>query len=173
MRATVALDFPELRGILVTPETATFLRRIVSEIQQYSRPDDPVAEFPTMPVLYMLAHRTPSTFAYIHYIDVTPDDIYTRDAQMLEQDPPAVIVILVRSEAELKEGEINFRNGRRSGERALWETLRNLSSRYEVVDRLETPNANQPVEVWVRRQTGPGSFHEFRFERDEVVKVRH
>lgn len=151
LRASVALDFPELRGIQVTPETAAFLRRLVGDIQQYSRPSDPIAEFGTMPILYTLAHRTPMTFSYIHYIDVTPDYIYRTDALRLQHDPPAVIVFLSRSEAELKEDEINFRNGRRSGERWLWEMLKALSCNYQVADVLQTPNTNQRFEVWVRQ----------------------
>jgi hypothetical protein len=147
----VALDFPELRGIRVTPETATFLQRLVGDIQQHSRPSDLIAEFPTMPILYTLAHRTPMTFAYIHYIDVTPDYIYRTDTLRLEHDPPVVIVFLSRSEAELNEDEINFRNGRRSDERGLWETLKALTCNYQVADVLQTPNTNQRVEVWVRQ----------------------
>ena len=151
LRASVALDFPELRGIRVTPETATFLQRLVGDIQQHSRPSDLIAEFPTMPILYTLAHRTPMTFAYIHYIDVTPDYIYRTDTLRLEHDPPVVIVFLSRSEAELNEGEINFRNGRRSDERGLWGTLKALTCNYQVADVLQTPNTNQRVEVWVRQ----------------------
>jgi hypothetical protein len=154
-RAAVVLDFPELRGIQVTPETAIVLQRLVGDIQQYSRPGDPIAEFPTMPILYTLAHRTPMTFAYIHYIDTTPDDIYRTDAQRLKHDPPAVLVLLSRSEAQIKEGEINFRNGQRSGERDLWETLKALSCKYQVVDELQTPMTKQRLEVWSRRQSGP------------------
>lgn len=152
-RASVALDFPELRGIRVTPETANFMNRLIADIRQYSRPSDPIAEFPTMPILYMLAHRAPATFAFIHYIDVTPDYIYRRDTEKLKSDPPAVIVFLGRSEAELREDEINFRNGRRSAERDLWETLHALNCNYQVGDVLETPNTKQRFEVWVRRST--------------------
>jgi hypothetical protein len=150
LRASATLDFPELCGIKVTPETAAFLRRVVGDIQQYSRPNDPIAEFSTMPILYTLAHRTPMTFAYIHYIDVTPDYVYRIDARKLEKDPPAVIVFLRRSEAEFKEDELNFRNGRRSAERELWETIRTLGCKYRIVDLLQTPNTNQTFEVWAR-----------------------
>jgi hypothetical protein len=156
LRASVALDSPELRGIHVTPETAAFLKRLVDDIQQYSRPGDPIAEFPTMPILYILAHRTPLTFAYIHYIDVTPDYIYHGDTLKLEHDAPAVIVFLRRSEAEFREDEINFRNGRRSAERELWETLDSLSCNYQLADVLQTPNTQQRFEVWVK-QSGKGA----------------
>ena len=150
-RASVVPDFPELRGIKVTPETAVFLRRVIGDIQLHSGANDSIAEFPTMPILYTLAHRVPMTFAYVHYIDVTPDRIYRMDARTLEQNPPAVMVLLDRSEQEFREGEVNFRNGRRSSERELWHTLEALSCNYDVVDVLQTPNNNQKLEVWARQ----------------------
>jgi hypothetical protein len=104
----------------------------------------------------MLAHRAPTTFAFIHYIDVTPDYIYRQDTEKLKSDPPAVIVFLGRSEAELKEDEVNFRNGKRSAERDLWETLHALNCNYQVGDVLETPNTKQRFEVWVRRSAPAG-----------------
>lgn len=150
-RATVEPSFPELRGIRVTPETGLFLERVVADIQNNSRPDEPVAESCCMPILYLLAHRAPATFAYVHYIDVTPDDVYRDDAQRLEKNPPAVVVMLERSEEELREGEVYFRGGKPSGERALWAVLRNLGPGYRLADVLTTPNNNKRVEVWVRQ----------------------
>jgi hypothetical protein len=150
-RATVEPNFPELRGIRVTPETDRFLERVVADIQHNSRPDEPVAEFCCMPILYLLAHRAPATFAYVHYIDVTPDDVYRADAERLETNPPAVVVTLERSEEEVREGEINFRGGKPSGERTLWTVLRNLGPGYRLADILTTPNTNKRVEVWVRQ----------------------
>jgi hypothetical protein len=149
--ATVETNFPELRGIRVTPETDRFLERVVADIQRNSRPDEPVAEFCCMPILYLLAHRAPATFGYVHYIDVTPDDVYRADAERLEKNPPAVIVTVERSEEELREGEMYFRGGKPSGERTLWTVLRNLGSRYRLADTLTTPNTNKRVEVWVRQ----------------------
>ncbi len=150
-RATVEPSFPELRGIKVTPETDRFLERLVADIQENSLPDQPVAEFCCMPILYLLAHRLPATFADVHYIDVTPDDVYRADAELLRTNPPAVVVILERSEEEVREGEINFRGGKPSGERALWAVLRNLEPEYRLADTLATPNTNKRVEVWVKR----------------------
>lgn len=150
-RATAELPYPELRGIKVTPETAGFVERLVADIQQHSRPDEPVAEFCCMPILYLLAHRQPATFAYAHYIDVTPDDVFREDAQRLVINPPAVVVTLVRSEEELREGEIYFRGGKPSGERLLSTALKNLAPRYRLEDVLTTPITNKRVEVWVRQ----------------------
>lgn len=151
-KATVVPSFPELRGIEVTPETEHFLERAVADIQENSLPDQPVAEFCCMPILYLLAHRLPATFADVHYIDVTPDSIYRADEEMIEKTPPAVVVTVERSEEEIREGEIYFRGGKPSGERALWAVLRNLGPEYRLADTLATPNANKRVEVWVKRK---------------------
>jgi hypothetical protein len=150
-RATVKPNFPELRGIRVTPETDRFLERLVTDIQRDSRPDESVAEFCCMPILYLLAHRAPATFAYVHYIDVTPDSVYQADAERLRENPPAVVVTVERTEEELREGEIYFRDGKPSGERMLWIMLRNLEPGYRLSDTLTTPNNNKRVEVWVRK----------------------
>jgi len=144
-------NFPELRGLRVTPETNRFIERVVADIENHSRPDEPVAEFCCMPMLYQLAHRVPATFAYVHYIDVTPDYIYRADLERLQMNPPAVVVILERSDAQLREGEIIFRGGKPSGERDLWTVLRNLGPGYRLADTLTTPNTNKPVDVWVRQ----------------------
>ncbi len=150
-RATVKPNFPELRGIRVTPETDRFLERLVADIQRDSRPDESVAEFCCMPILYLLAHRAPATFAYVHYIDVTPDSVYQADAERLRENPPAVVVTVERTEEELREGEIYFRDGKPSGERMLWIMLRNLGPGYRLSDTLTTPNNSKRVEVWVRK----------------------
>jgi hypothetical protein len=52
--------------------------------------------------------------------------VYRADAERLEKNPPAVVIIFERSDEELREGEINFRGGKPSGERTLWKVLRNL-----------------------------------------------
>ncbi len=150
-RATVEPKFPELRGIKVTPETEFFLERVVSDIQKNSGPDDPVAEFCCMPILYLLAHRLPATFGYVHYIDVTPDFVYRADAQRLEENLPAVVVTVERSEEQLREGEVYFRGGKPSGERGLWNVLRKFGPEYRLADSLAAPNTNKQVEVWVRQ----------------------
>lgn len=151
-KATVAPNFPELRGIEVTPETERFLERAVADIQENSLPDQPVAEFCCMPILYLLTHRLPATFADVHYIDVTPDSIYRADEEIIEKTPPAVVVTVERSEEEIREGEVYFRGGKPSGERALWAVLRNLEPEYRLADTLATPNTNKRVEVWVKRK---------------------
>jgi hypothetical protein len=149
--ANVALKFPELEGIRVTPQTAAIVERLVDDVRAHSTSSDAIAEFPSMPVLYLLSHRQPSTFGFVHFIDVTSDNVYARDAEKLRRDPPMVIIFMSYSEAQLREGEINWRNGRRSGERLLASALDALRSQYEVVDILQAPYTGRSIEVWARK----------------------
>lgn len=149
--ANVALKFPELEGIRVTPQTAAIVERLVEDIQAHSTSSEKIAEFPSMPILYLLSHRQPSTFAFVHFVDVTSDAVYAREAEKLRREPPVVIVFMSYSEAQLREGEMNWRNGRRGGERLLASALDSLRSQYEVVDVLEAPHTGRTIEVWARK----------------------
>jgi hypothetical protein len=150
-KANIALKFPELKGIRVTPQTAAIVERVVDDIDAHSKSSDEVAEFPSMPVLYLLSHRQPSSFGVVHFVDVTSDDVYARDAEKLRRNPPAVIVFMSYSEPQLREGEINWRNGRHSGERLLASALGALRSQYQVVDDLPAPYTGRQIEVWARK----------------------
>jgi hypothetical protein len=145
------MAFPELEGIRVTPETAAFITRAVDDIREHSKPSDPIAELSGMPVLYLLSHRSPATLGYVHFIDVTPDDVYVRDAETLREHPPAVIVFMDYDEAKLREGEINWRNGRRSGERVLASAVESLRNQYKFIDVLQIPRTGGQLEVWGRQ----------------------
>lgn len=151
MANTKNMAFPELEGIRVTPETAAFVTRVVDDIREHSKPSDPIAELSSMPVLYLLSHRSPSTVGYVHFIDVTPDDVYVRDAETLRQNLPAVIIFMDYDEARLREGEINWRNGRRSGERVLASTVESLRNQYKFIDVLQIPRTSRQLEVWGRQ----------------------
>jgi hypothetical protein len=150
-RANTRMAFPELEGIRVTPETAAFITRVVDDIREHSKPSDPIAELSGMPVLYLLSHRSPATLGYVHFIDVTPDDVYVRDAETLREHPPAVIVFMDYDEAKLREGEINWRNGRRSGERVLASAVESLRNQYKFIDVLQIPRTGGQLEVWGRQ----------------------
>ena len=149
--ANTKMPFPELEGIQVTPETAAFVTRVVDDIREHSNSSDPIAELASMPVLYLLSHRGPSTQGYVHFIDVTPDDVYVRDAETLRQHPPAVIIFMDYDEARMREDEIIWRNGRPSGERALASSVESLRSQYKFIDVLQIPRTDRRLEVWARQ----------------------
>jgi hypothetical protein len=91
------------------------------------------------------------TLSYVHFIDETPDDVFRRDAETLREHPPAVILFTKYDEAKLREGEINWRNGRRSGERALAAGVESLRNQYKFIDVLQIPYTGRRFEVWARQ----------------------
>jgi hypothetical protein len=149
--ATMGVSFPELKGYRVSAETANFLTRVTEDIDSHSGEQEPIFVYPDLPIFYLLAHRQPETFGYVHYIDVAPDFVDVADANTLRSHPPAVIVYLKNSEEDLRTGEMNFRGGRRSGQRDLVAAINTLSPNYKLLDSFVAPGTNRTVEVLVRR----------------------
>ena len=154
--ATATVPYPELRGYRMSPATATFVTRVTEDIQSHSTPQQPVLVYPDLTLFYVLSHRQPATFAYVHYIDVAPDFVDVRDAQTLRARPPQVIVAMKPSEEELRMGEVNFRGGRRSGQRDMVAALEAIRPMYQVVDTLTAPGTGKTVEVLALPGSGAG-----------------
>ena len=154
-RATVRLDYPELAGMRVSPETAAFVNSVAGAIQAHSSPGDPIFVYPHIPIFYILAHRTPPTLSFIHFIDTTPDFVAEQDARRLLDHPPAVIVWFDQNETEVREGELNFRGGRRSGQRSIIAAIQQLSSTYSIVNTLYTPITYEKVVILARSASKP------------------
>jgi hypothetical protein len=132
--ATQNLAEPELAGFRVSRESAHFVDRITEDLVANSAPDDPVFVYPDLPIFYELAHRSPATFAYVHYIDVAPDFVDHNDAINLLRYPPRVIVYWDQTAAELSAEEHYFRNGKPSGVRDLVRAINELKPQYRIVD---------------------------------------
>ena len=146
-RASARVPYPELRGYRMSPTTAQFVTRVTEDIKAHSTPDQPVFVYPDLTLFYILSHRQPATFAYVHYIDVAPDFVDVADAQTLRTRPPAVIVEMKASEEELRLSEVNFRGGRRSGQRDMVAALDAIRPMYQLIDTLTVPGSGKTVEV--------------------------
>lgn len=151
-KANQPLPEPELRGFRVSPSSAYFINRVTQDIVANSRPGDPVLAYPDIPIFYILAHRSPVTFAYVHWMDVAPDYIDQEDAARILRDPPAVIVYLEQPEASLRDAEILFREGHRSGVRDIISAINTLQPKYETVDSFESLTGGRFV-VLARKKT--------------------
>ncbi|HVI07815.1 MAG TPA: glycosyltransferase family 39 protein [Candidatus Binatia bacterium] len=151
--ATETLNYPELRGYHVSPQTADFVTRVTDAVDSHSRPDQPIFVYPNLPVFYLLSHRSPETFGYVHFVDVAPDFVDLRDADTLRRHPPAVIVLLEPSEQELRMGERYFRGGRRSAQRDLLAAIEEIRPQYDLLQRIPTGASNQIVDVFALRAT--------------------
>jgi hypothetical protein len=149
--ATVTVKYPELRGYRLSAQTAQFLTRVTDEIDSHSTEHDPIFVFPDLPIFYLISHRQPETFGYVHYIDVAPDFVDVADANTLISHPPAVIVYLKSSEEDLRMGEVNFRSGKRSGQRDLVAAISAIRPKYELLDSFVAPGSNKTVEILARK----------------------
>lgn len=136
--ANQRLPYSQLAGFRVSPASAEFINRVTDDIIRNSKPGDRVLAYPDIPIFYVLANRSPATFAYVHYVDVAPDYIDRVDAQTILRTPPAVIVYWDMTESELREGDKNFRHGNRSGVHDFVDVLSELQPKYRTIDTFQT-----------------------------------
>jgi hypothetical protein len=143
-------SLPQLRGIRMSPRAAAFVERLATLVESPSARQQPIYVFFYLPLGYILPDRDPSTFAYIHFIDVASDAITRSDNNMLRAKPPAVIVYTEVPDAETTEWEREFRGGRHSGQRDLIATLNSMVVSYKLLDTLQMPGSERPVKVYAR-----------------------
>jgi hypothetical protein len=150
-RANVTLKYPELHGYHVSPETAAFVTRVTDEIDAHSRGSEPIFVYPHIPIFYLLSHRQPESFAYVHFIDVAPEFVYAADAAILRKNPPAVIVLFKPTEQELRTDEIYYRGGQRTWQRDLLAAVADIQTRCQFQDTIFLRDTGQTVEILALR----------------------
>jgi hypothetical protein len=150
--ATQRFAEPELAGFRGSTESTHFIDRVTQDIVTNSQPGDSIFTYPNLPIFYVLAHRSPATFAYVHYIDVAPDFIDQADAANLLRNPPAVIVYWEQTEAEVRAAEFYFRNGKRSGVRDLIGAIEILKPRYRTLDTFKSRTGDKFVVMAIAAQ---------------------
>jgi hypothetical protein len=148
--ATASSRQPVLNGIYMSPEMAAFVDRLTSLIHDHSRVNDSVFIYSYQPLWYVLADRWPPTYAQVHFLDVTPDDLCRRDAQRIVKERPAVIVDFV-GDSELWNEKL-FRAGQRSGQRDLQDQMYQLiDTNYRLEAAITLKENLVPVRVFVLR----------------------
>jgi hypothetical protein len=134
----------------MSPEMAAFVDRLTSLIHDHSRVNDSVFIYSYQPLWYVLADRWPPTYAQVHFLDVTPDDLCRRDAQRIVKERPAVIVDFV-GDSELWNEKL-FRAGQRSGQRDLQDQMYQLiDTNYRLEAAITLKENLVPVRVFVLR----------------------
>jgi hypothetical protein len=146
---TVATDFPELRGIRVTKETAVFLENVTRTIDAHSKPNETIFCFPNNALLYVLAHRDPGVFAYMHWFDIASDRLVRADEAKIREHPPAVILSVEMPEALIGRMEDKFRNGAPSGQREMLALIKTLPG-YRLIESVTIPFQDYPLNIYVR-----------------------
>jgi hypothetical protein len=150
-RANVTLKYPELHGYHVSPQTAAFVTRVTDEIDAHSGGSQPIFVYPHIPIFYLLSHRQPESFAYVHFIDVAPEFVYATDAAILSKNPPAVIVLFKPTDQELRRDEMYYRSGQRTSQRDLLAAVAEIRTRCRFQDSIFLPDTGQTVEILALR----------------------
>jgi hypothetical protein len=146
---TVKSDFPELAGLRVTPESAAFIARVTKVIDAHSLPDQTILCFPNYALFYVLSHRTPATFAFMHWFDIVPDALAREEAKRIQAHPPAVILFVDIPEEIIQVKEISYRGGRRSGQRDMIAAIQSLPG-YRIIETVPIPHIGYPLKIYAR-----------------------
>lgn len=144
---TVTPKIKELKGFELSAKTNDTLNYVVRLVQDNSSPQDEVFAFPHISLFNVLTARENNSFASVHYFDVCPDWVATKDAKRLLEKPPQIIIWLTLSEEDWIFHEKHFRGGKRSGQRDIEDAVNRLTQeRYEKIGMIETIN------IWKRIQ---------------------
>lgn len=146
---TLKSAFPELTGLRVTAETDAFLEKVTRTIAAHSRPDQSILCFPNYALFYVLAHRAPATFAFMHWFDIVPDALAKEEAKRIQEHPPAVILFVDLPEEIIQVKEMSYRGGRRSGQRDMIAAIQSLPG-YHVIETVAIPHISYPLKIYAR-----------------------
>jgi hypothetical protein len=150
--ASIASNQPMLRGMRLPVETIRLLDETSAWMREKSLEGKTVFTYPEMSLAYTLSGGRPPTFSGSHNIDVLSDSMARDEAQRLLQNRPAVVLYARPSEAELREQELIWRGGRRSGQRDLVAAVDLIVADYRLVDTFEIRPGNTPIELYVERE---------------------
>lgn len=147
--ATETVNVDYMKGIKVTPKTKQGIESIVSILKEYSNEDDSVFVFPQVPIFYLLSDRYPETYTLVQWFDVANDLDVKKDAKLLKDRLPKVIVHVHVHEGIMESHEKLFRDsGVSSGLRVMDEVLTEIESEQGYVLAASFNLQNYPIEIW-------------------------
>lgn len=117
---------PMLEGMYTSEDNIKLIEQVSAEIQKGSKSGDPILVFPNIPVFYLITDRKPPGKAIVHWFDFLPDDLAIKEAQVIKQNPPKVIVYLDLGPLVWEAHERLFRNGKPSGQRKVNEAIMDI-----------------------------------------------
>jgi hypothetical protein len=138
-----------LHGMYSSANNIRLIEEVSAEIRAGSKSGDPVLVFPHMPIFYLLTDRRPPGKALVYWFDFLSDDLAIKEAELIKENPPKVIVYLDVGEEVWKAHERGFRNGKLSGQRKIVEAFMEIvkSKKMHVSKKYELPN-NVTLTVW-------------------------
>jgi hypothetical protein len=150
--ATVKPGVAGLGGFVLSPTTANAFATVTSIIKAHTTGKDAVFTFPNIPIFYLLTDRWPKTKAKVHWFDFLSDAEARKDAALLRDNPPKIIVNLELPEDVWRDHEILFRGGKTMGQREILRAIDELtthSGNYVLEASIALPT-NCSLKVWRR-----------------------
>ncbi|MFC1566311.1 ArnT family glycosyltransferase [bacterium] len=118
------MDGKYFKGFILSENTTEMILFTKYLIEKNSTKEDSIFVFPHMPVLYLIADRYPKTFSFVHWWDMIDRKTCLKDAKILSDNPPKIIVWGERKDMEdFKRHEKYFGGGRPLGQRAIMNVL--------------------------------------------------
>jgi hypothetical protein len=147
-------SIPAFKGFRLSKENAAIYEKLYADILENTEPDDNIYTYPHIVSLNYITGRLQPTFAPVDYYDVTPDDVAIRDANMLRNNPPKMMIVLEFPEDDKEFHEANFRGGMTSGQREVEKTIDELISTYsyKVIDTFVTPGYKWNLIVYLKAE---------------------
>ena len=149
-QANIGSELYEMRGMRLPLSTVTLLDSATRFVQAHTTAGETIFTYPEMGIFYTLADRQPPTRAGSHNIDVVPDSMAREEAHRLLVNPPAVILYAKPSEQQIEAEEALWRNGQKSGQRALIAALDQITSTYVLTRTFLLDRGDDPIRLYVR-----------------------
>jgi len=150
--ANVVSPEPMLRGMRLPAETVRLLDETSELMRAKALEGKRVFTYPEMSLVYALSGGQPPTWSGSHNIDVVSDGMARDEALRLLANRPAVVLYARPSEEDLRQQEITWRGGRRSGQRDMVAAVDQIVAGYRLVDTFEVRPGDTPVRLYVERK---------------------
>jgi hypothetical protein len=143
---------PAFHNFKLSSNTVRIYDKIYLDILNNTVPADYVFTYPHLTLFNYITNRLQPTFSPVHYFDVCPDDIAIKDAEILLQSPPKMIIYMEIPEQAYRFHEIFFRNGQPSGQRKIDAAVQEIITKYsyEKIDTFMSPEWNWSISVWLK-----------------------
>ena len=115
-----SIDVPRMGGFRVARSTKITYEQINKLIIENSNGDNFVLTFPHMKLFNIISNRMEApTFVVSYYFDVCPDEYAIKDAEIIRENPPKIVIMNTYDESFWEYNENAFRGGEFSGQREI------------------------------------------------------
>jgi len=160
---------PKLKVYIFNTKTVGHYDTIAEIIRKEKKSGDQLFTFPCLPLFNYLTDLPQPSFSLIHYWDVCPDTLAESDAAIIAHSWPRFLVEMELNEDHWKIHEDRFRKGRKSGQRIMHETLRDLTSSGQYYLAYEAHTAGWKFPVRLGSGGSEASFRPARMYSREPV----